>query len=48
MPGLILWKNPHISRLKKDIDTMFARPGGVQHRVRPSIIRRMPSLMKEW
>jgi hypothetical protein len=28
MPGLILWKNQHINRLKKDIDTMFARSGG--------------------
>jgi HSP20 family protein len=28
MPGLILWKNQHINRLKKDIDTMFDRVCG--------------------
>jgi HSP20 family protein len=25
MPGLILWKNQHINRLKRDIDSMFDR-----------------------
>jgi HSP20 family protein len=25
MPGLILWKNQHIGRLKRDIDNMFDR-----------------------
>jgi len=44
MPGLILWKNQHINRLKKDIDTMFERVWGEYglssaHR----IARRMPS-----
>jgi HSP20 family protein len=28
MPGLILWKNQHIDRLKRDIDTMFDRVWG--------------------
>lgn len=44
MPELILWKNQHISRLKKDIDTMFDKVWG-EYGV-PSarrIIRRMPS-----
>jgi HSP20 family protein len=44
MPGLILWKNQHINRLKKDIDTMFDRVWGEYgiasaHR----LIKRMPS-----
>ena len=44
MPGLILWKDQHINRLKKDIDTMFERVWGEYgvtsaHR----IIRRIPS-----
>ncbi len=44
MPGLILWKNQHINRLKKDIDTMFDRMWGEYgissaHRM----VRRMPS-----
>jgi len=44
MPGLIIWKNQHINRLKKDIDTMFERVWGEYgitsaHRA----IRRMPS-----
>jgi HSP20 family protein len=44
MPGLILWKNQHIDRLKRDIDTMFDRVWdeyglASAHR----IIRRSPS-----
>lgn len=44
MPELILWKNQHINRLKKDIDSMFDRFCGEYgitsaHRV----IKRMPS-----
>lgn len=44
MPELILWKNQHINRLKKDIDTMFDRfcgeyGIGSAHRAR----KRMPS-----
>jgi HSP20 family protein len=45
MPGLILWKNQHINRLKKDIDTMFDRVWG-EYGIASShrIIRRSPSL----
>jgi len=44
MPELILWKNQHINRLKKDIDTLFDRfcgeyGIGSAHRM----IKRMPS-----
>lgn len=44
MPELILWKNQHINRLKKDIDTLFDRFCGEYgissaHRV----IKRIPS-----
>ena len=44
MPGLILWKNQHINRLKKDIDTMFDRVWG-EYGLSPAhrIVRRMPS-----
>jgi HSP20 family protein len=44
MPGLILWKNQHINRLKKDIDTMFDRVWG-EYGLASSkrIIRRAPS-----
>ena len=44
MPGLILWKNQHIGRLKRDIDNMFDRVwdefGLTSSR---GIIRRSPS-----
>jgi HSP20 family protein len=44
MPGLILWKNQHINRLKRDIDSMFDRVwdeyGLASSR---GIIRRSPS-----
>jgi|WetSurMetagenome_2_1015567.scaffolds.fasta_scaffold07178_7 HSP20 family protein len=45
MPGLILWKNQHINRLKRDIDSMFDRVWdefGLASR--QGIIRRSPSL----
>jgi HSP20 family protein len=44
MPGLILWKNQHIGRLKRDIDSMFDRVWdefGLT--ARKGIIRRSPS-----
>lgn len=44
MPGLILWKNQHIGRLKRDIDSMFDRVWdefGLASRQK--IIRRSPS-----
>jgi len=44
MPGLILWKNQHINRLKRDIDSMFDRVWdefGLA--AKRGIIRRSPS-----
>jgi len=44
MPGLILWKNQHINRLKRDIDSMFDRVWdefGIASR--HGVIRRSPS-----
>jgi HSP20 family protein len=44
MPGLILWKNQHIDRLKRDIDTMFDRVWG-EYGIAATkrIIKRSPS-----
>lgn len=44
MPELILWKNQHINRLKKDIDTMFDRVCGEYGITSVHlVIKRMPS-----
>jgi HSP20 family protein len=44
MPGLILWKNQHINRLKRDIDTMFDRVwDDFGLTTKQGIIRRSPS-----
>jgi HSP20 family protein len=44
MPGLIIWKNQHMNRLKRDIDTMFDRVWG-EYGITSAhhAIRRMPS-----
>jgi HSP20 family protein len=43
MPGLIVWKNRHINRLKRDMDRMFDTMWGeFAPALRPRIMERMP------